>query len=124
MKINSTIRSFSALYDFNVNGGAIGTINLGIFFKPNTKFQSWNFYIISNLASDSNSLFSFGLTGISATVMFEPNTYDGYEMGESVYAYNVVSVPSTGSQLTMSISGADLTAGKILFNAIVFEMDI
>lgn len=125
MKINSTPRTFTALYDFAVSGGTVGTINLGSFFKPNTKFQNWNVFVLTGCTSGGSATVSFGLTGLTSVILLGATAIASLTTNDNITKTTaVINIPSTGSELTMSIAVADLTAGKILFTANVVEVEI
>lgn len=121
MKINSTIRSFTAQYDFSVYGGEIGTINLGSFLKPNSIISNYYIYTKISAQSDGIAVIDFGLTGLYPDTFYD-STFDFYIVG-SFYpnSENLCIIPSSGSEITMTIFDAPLTAGSIMIGLSCYE---
>lgn len=124
-QLNSTPRSFSNIYNFAVDGGAVSTINLGTFFKPNTKIQNYNIQVLTAFTSGGAATVSIGATGLATTTFFNGVAVATLALNYVATVTNtIIVVPSTGSQLTITIATAALTAGRLIFSANCLEMDV
>jgi hypothetical protein len=62
MKINSSFKSISFLYDFAKYGGAVSTIGMGIYLPNNYKVIGTCIFPLIDLVSNSTTLVSIGTT--------------------------------------------------------------
>lgn len=121
--INSTLRVVSALYDFTVDGGAIGVIRLGVYFPPNAQLINFSYSRIIPFTSAGATNIAFGVSTISL-VTFISTTKAGYtnNAANQPGLFTFGKVPNTGGELTMQIFGATpLTAGKYIVSIVFIE---
>lgn len=124
MQVNSTIRTFTALYDFAIYGGSIGEINLKTPIPAKTILISATYVRIINFASAGAAVVSFGITGNNNCLINTAN-YGAFLANATVgAATDITRVSATGVTMTMTISTASITQGKFLINVIGACQDI
>ena len=112
----------SVLYDFSVDGGAIGTISFGVSLPENSVIKG--IYADVQTASTSGGAATYQLQAGSSNLM-AATAFDSATAG--INASGVLSIPinvsapfdalklSVLSELKLAIAGAALTAGKVRF---------
>lgn len=128
-QLNSRLRVFTGIYDFAIDGGAIGTINLKVPLQANSIIQGYSTKVLTAMTSGGAATVAFGVTSVATNSIIAATAYNAVN-----YAINVVgagtplptaaAVPSTGGSLTMTIAVAALTAGKVVINLVVLELDV
>jgi len=109
----------SALYDFDVQGGAIGDIALATLFQASSIVRAW-YEVITAPTSAGAATIAFGVdaddaTGLKATTAYNDATFNtGYhDFTPNGAATNFTTKTTAIRALVMTIAGDALTAGKI-----------
>lgn len=107
------------VYDFSVQGGTQGTINLGALPTGSIITQAW-YCVTAAFTSGGSALVSFGVstvdaTGLKAAVAYGDASYGtgSHDFTPDGTATNFTTVTSGQQNVIMTISGADLTAGRV-----------
>lgn len=125
MQVNSTIRVATALYDFNVLGGAINTYNLGVYFPVGAlplRYWYWRYIPFA------------GGVGASVRLSLSNNTSNPF-ITTSIAGFNIFGtallgastgklVADTGAYMQFEIFGNTLTAGKFLFSVEYLDQNV
>lgn len=124
-RINADLKVYSGIYDFAVDGGAIGTIDLQAPLYPGFCVMMVNALIVTQPSGGLLSVISFGIQGIGTGFLFTPQNITvwassgAYHTNDPADNFNFIPpVLSNGGNLTMSIFGAPLTDGKIIINCV------
>jgi len=112
-----------ATYDFDVDGGAVGDIRLGVTLPDNAIItRSW-YTVLTSLASDDDSTATVALSipdddvaGIAAATALSENHYTaGHHDGLQTGTAATFSAQTTAArELTLTIGEQALTAGKLI----------
>jgi len=112
-----------ATYDFDVDGGKVGDIELGVSLPENAIIiRSW-YTVLTSLASDDDSTATVALSIptdeaveiAAATALSENNYATGYHEGIQTGTAAKFSEPTTAArELTLTIGEEELTAGKLI----------
>lgn len=118
--INADIKNYAAIWDFSVDGGAIGTINLGMILPKGFCVANATALIINQPTSAGLANISFGIAGIGTSALFVTAPFTDWASDNVFHtvqptdAFNFQPpVLANGGMLTFSIFGAALTGGKI-----------
>lgn len=100
----------TALYDFSVNGGAVGAITLGVKIPANAIITRLFTDALTSMTSGGSATvaISAGATSLKAATAFNDATLVGAD-AQTLTAVKI----SSESELTMTIAVAVLTAGKV-----------
>lgn len=103
-------RVAKATYDFAAHGGAVGAIGLGVIVPKGAIIQSCTGNVLTALASGGSATvaISAGTDALNAATAFDDATMVGVDVHLAVTA----PVVAAGGEITWTIAGAALTAGK------------
>ncbi len=118
----SAIKSGYAAYDFALDGGTIGTINLtGDILPDNSTIISAWYEVLTAFTSAGAATVSFGVstddtTGLKAATAYNDAAYSsGYgDFTPDYSSANFTTKTTAVRELIMTIATADLTAGKVV----------
>lgn len=108
-------------YNFANSGGAIGTYRLGLFIDENNLVDTMYFQPLVALNSGGLAQISFG--GILAGSIFLPNIFVAPHAFGGPSFFIGPQFISQSLEVTMTITGAPLTAGRIMVIAEYFNTD-
>lgn len=128
-QINSRLKVFTGLYDFAIDGGGIGTINLKVPIQGNSVIMSLVTKTLIAPLSGGAATLALGVSNVNTGGVMPAQAFNSVQFVLSTIAISAVptglnGVPSLGGSLQLTIAGAALTAGKILFTITVAEMDV
>jgi hypothetical protein len=111
-----------ATYDFAVDGGAVGSIGLGVSLPDNAIItRSWYTVLSSLTSADSTATVALSIptddaAGIAAATALSANNYAaGHHEGiQTGTAANFSEQTTAARELTLTIGVQDLTAGKLI----------
>jgi hypothetical protein len=111
-------KSVSFLYDFAVNGGAVGSINMGVFIPANAVIYGGYILCQTALTSGGSATISVGYSS-AATILASNIAYTTFNSGGVVsIGVDLSANPKfldTARQLTITIGTAALTAGSLTY---------
>jgi hypothetical protein len=116
-------RMARTIYDFSVDGGAIGSINLGAIIPAKAIINQCVINVITAMASVSGA----GTVAISAEsagdikAAVDADTLSGIVAGIPIGTAATMIKTTVARQLTLAIAGSPLTAGKI---AVLCDYDV
>lgn len=112
----SGVRLYKELtYDFSVQGGAISTLNLsGGQVPANSLILSFRAHKLTNMSTGNSLAFKAGAVNLDPFGLIATPSALNISKGVDTMQDGVVAVTSATS-ITMQISGATLTAGKVRF---------
>lgn len=116
-KINATFKSLSFLYDFAVDGGAVGAIGLGIFLPVGYIPISMTIVPVTNFTSGGLAVISLGTVG-NPTLAFSADAYTAVNIGTYTLLTSIVPVPAMSinnpsEEMILTIGVAALTGGAL-----------
>lgn len=104
-------RSDSVLYDFSVDGGAVGVINFQRVIPAGAVVHSVLLHEIANVTSGGSATLQV-LAG--ATSIVAATAFGSIATGSIALAGSATAIPlAVDSNLTLAIAGAAVTAGKV-----------
>ncbi len=127
MKVASNIISKSAIWDFNITGGMVGTYSLNEFFKPGTVILYCAWTTLATVSGAAGATIAFGVDSIAVnalvTAQAAPLVFVGLSTRGVDFNTTPIKFPQSylANQITATIGTADLTAGKILLSLVVIE---
>lgn len=121
-----SIRTIPFVYDFAINGGAIGTINMNAYVPTFSIYLGCVIRPSTNLSSGGTAVIELGILGSSGDSVLDSTqgTLGDYrDFNSGTYGFVDGTIPAVqnrgkaitnffGGQVTMSISGATLTGGS------------
>jgi hypothetical protein len=134
--VHRSLDTYTGLYDFAVDGGAIGTIDLGVPVPANTLIIEFGFYVLAfpadggggpaqisfdTIETDTNPvIINIGQLYISQPINLIMGSYVNF--GIIPYKFGLIPPPPDSSinliyafNISMSISVVPLIAGKLFF---------
>jgi len=107
-------------WNFANDGGAVSTISLGVFLPQNSVLNRFWVKPVTAVTSGGSALISFGLTGVSDN-LFPGLLFSGFQIlnfplvGVNFSQDTFETSTTTMQQVQMTISGAALTGGRLIF---------
>jgi hypothetical protein len=80
MKINSSLKTISFLYDFNKNGGAVSTIGMGIYLPKNAQPCLIQLCPVTDLTSGGAAVVSVGVTNSNSMFNINAINYPAFNL--------------------------------------------
>ena len=124
-RLQTSQKFIAAVYDFAVDGGAISSINMGIFIPNNAVVN--RFFVKTNTApTGATATISFGHAGDTDAFMVV-NGIAAFVVGEDLQGVDFTANPlemTAFRQLQITIATAALTAGVIIACIAFTELDI
>lgn len=117
MKITSSLKWGTFIYDFAVDGGAIGTKPMGVFINANSLVFFAESNVITTCTSGGAAHISIGVTP-QINEFLTPTAVASLTAGSILPGVDLPAAPvavATFSELCITISDFALTAGKIQF---------
>ncbi len=108
MKIKSSLKTIAFLYDFAVDGGAVGTIPMGIFIPFEAQIFGWASVPVTNLVSNTTTNIEIQATN---TIVSQDSASFNVPDGD----VNSLAALSFPVEVSLIISNDFLTAGKFKF---------
>ena len=110
-KVFPAIKTQSFIYDFDIDGGAVGSIGTGIIIPTTATFFICVFRVLTPVTSGGAALINVGWNGQLSAI--------AQNLGPLPLAAGSFAIPGTGApceglEILFSISVAPLTAGKII----------
>ena len=106
----------SFIYDFDINGGAVGTIDMGVFIPTNCIIWYGYAKVITTCVGGAGAKISIGFTGFDQ-VLITKTAVASWTANAILPGLDLPELPQTVSnvQMQITISDAPLTAGKIVY---------
>ena len=125
--VKNSLKSYTFIYDFTIDGGAIGSFNSPLKLPEGCGILEASIYtIIAPLSATGIANLSFGYTTSPVNFYNKENLIE-FVAGEmfnriqkGVIKFNTVPT-NQGDSLCFSITGEDLTAGKLMFSVLYLE---
>jgi len=125
-KITTSEKSQAFVYDFNTDGGGIGTINMGDFIPIGAVIWFGFIKVIVNFASGGAATIAIGFAGNTGALV-NPIAYTSLVNGAIITGVNLPVAPvlmTAQRQLAITIAGAPVTAGELVYECRYTEWNI
>ena len=116
-QLQTTLVSQAGLYDFAINGGAIGTINMGVYIPKFAIVTSFKVAVLTTFVG-AGAVIAFGLTPGTSQLLMVNSGVEQFTANAAINGVDLSANPFLATdflQVTMTISTAALTAGKLKF---------
>lgn len=116
---NDAFRTAKMTYDFALDGGAIGLVPVTnhVTLPAGAYVTSGYFVPLAPLTSDGATTIGFGIEGQSPSILGGPISFDTFNdlqnNNSSPWWNYIIAKVATPSKVTMTISGAPLTGGRL-----------
>lgn len=123
----SQLLTLSGSWSFGIDGGAQGTINLGVYVPAKALLIGFKCKTITLPTSGGAATFAFGLTGGTTSQLMAATAIGGLAAaGSWIRGVDLDANPlniDAVAQVTMTIAVADATAGILQFQLLVCNLD-
>lgn len=123
---NGSLKSYNILYDFDIDGGAIGSIPMGLFIPKNVLILNSAFQCITSFSGGAGATFSVGILndltaflGLSSGVVTAAGN-----TGNGIYTVRPEIVMTESTEVLFTIGTNIITAGSMILTMIGFEKTI
>lgn len=115
-KIVSSRKTLSGDYNFAVSGGLQGTFATGVFVPANAVINRFSCKTIASLASGGAAIVSFN-QGIAGVDLLTAIGFGAFSIGTALQGVDFDANPQIAAsfEVVMTLTVADLTAGRIIF---------
>lgn len=115
--ITQSRKSISFVYDFAVNGGTVGTFNMGVFLPQNVIIYFGYAKVVTTLTSGGLATLAIGV-GSATFSLVDHTAVSNFTAGAIIPGIDLLAAPKTNyvtNELTFTIEVANLTAGKLVY---------
>lgn len=114
-KVASAEKVQSFIWDFAVDGGAIGSLDTKIQIPGTAAFSFVQFHCLTAMIGAGN--FNIGWAAATSAIIFNAGALIA---GDSLGNLNGTLIPSQ-QKILFTIAGAPFTAGKVIFNIVYID---
>lgn len=125
---NNRLKLREVIYDFSIDGGAVGTINLQGYFPPKTLFVGAYMRALTDFNSGGAATVALGLNGVATNSLMAATAFGSLPTaGNAGRGVDLDAAPvyaAAESWITMTIAAAALTAGRAVIYVKYLEADV
>jgi len=116
-RVLTSLKYGSFVYDFTIDGGAVGTKQMGTFLPNNCVVWFGFADVITTVTSSGAAKISIGIAGAINNLLFN-TTYTSFTTNAIIPGIDLLASPvliAIGGQLNITVVDFALTAGKLIY---------